>query len=161
MSAPDKETRINQILRGCTKLHHEGYLPLNDGETLEVYLNGLREELGTSFPDMAGIFEHLDGGESKRLSCHDHSLEPDTHPTTSHRLPTVARRSRHPSGGHELGGRNVPTDVADVRGATAAARLPGLDLLLGANGLGLRKGLRDRLGKRLLLGSVSNAANRF
>lgn len=47
MSAPDKETRINQILRGCTKLHHEGYLPLNDGETLEVYLNGLREELGT------------------------------------------------------------------------------------------------------------------
>ena len=45
MSDTDRETRVNQILRGCTKLHHDGYLPLKDGETLDDYLKGLREEL--------------------------------------------------------------------------------------------------------------------
>lgn len=47
MSDTDRETRINQILDGCRKLHGEGYLPLDDGESLDDYLNGLREELNS------------------------------------------------------------------------------------------------------------------
>ena len=117
------------------------------------------EELGTSFLDVAGIFEDLDGGESERLGSYDHSFESDTRPTTSHRLPTMARRSRHPCGSPELSGRNIPTHVTDIRGAASAPRLPRLDLLLGANGLGFGKGLGNRLGKRLFFGRVSHAAN--
>lgn len=47
MSDTDRETRITQILRGCTKLHNDGYLPLKEDETLDDYLKGLRQELCT------------------------------------------------------------------------------------------------------------------